>query len=56
MIKKIKVIIFFFKEGFFDLKKNKFLGKDVVNKVPQKFIWKQGRNDPRINSVSAIWR
>ena len=43
---------FFFKEGFFDLLKNKFLGKDVTTKL-HKNLFGNKENDPRINSVSA---
>jgi LPS-assembly protein len=43
---------FFFQEGFFDLKKNKFLAKDVSTKL-HKNLFGNKENDPRINSVSA---
>jgi LPS-assembly protein len=41
---------FFFETGFFDLKENKFLGKDVVSKL-HKTLFGDNENDPRINSV-----
>ena len=43
---------YFFQEGFFDLKKNKFLAKDVSTKL-HKNLFGNKENDPRINSVSA---
>jgi len=50
--KKNKSDKFFFKTGFFDLKKNKFLGKDIVTKF-HKDLFGNNENDPRINSVSG---
>ena len=43
---------FFFQTGFFDLKKNKFLGKDIVAKF-HKDLFGDDENDPRINAVSG---
>ena len=43
---------YFFKEGFFDLKKNKFLAKDVSVKF-HKTLFGDDQNDPRINAVSG---
>ena len=43
---------FFFQKGFFDLKKNKFLGKDVVTKY-HKTLFGYDDNDPRLISASA---
>jgi len=43
---------FFFKTGFFDLKKNKFLGKDIVAKF-HKDLFGDSENDPRISAVSG---
>ena len=43
---------FFFKTGFFDLKKNKFLGKDIVAKF-HKDLFGDNENDPRISAVSG---
>ena len=43
---------FFFKTGFFDLQKNKFLGKDVVAKF-HKDLFGNNENDPRISAVSV---
>ena len=43
---------FFFKTGFFDLQKNKFLGKDVVAKF-HKDLFGNNENDPRISAVSG---
>ena len=50
--KKNKSNEFFFKTGFFDLKKNKFLGKDIVAKF-QKDLFGDSENDPRISAVSG---
>jgi len=50
--KKNKSDEFFFKTGFFDLKKNKFLGKDIVAKF-HKDLFGDNKNDPRINAVSG---
>ena len=50
--KKNKSDEFFFKTGFFDLKKNKFLGKDIVAKF-HKDLFGDDENDPRINAVSG---
>ena len=44
---------FFFQSGFFDLKKNKFLGKDVVTKY-HKTLFGYDDNDPRLISASAL--
>ena len=43
---------FFFKTGFFDLKKDKFLGKDIVAKF-HKDLFGDSENDPRISAVSG---
>ena len=50
--KKNKSDEFFFKTGFFDLKKNKFLGKDIVAKF-HKDLFGNNKNDPRISAVSG---
>ena len=50
--KKNKSDKFFFKTGFFDLKKNKFLGKDIVAKF-HKNLFGNSENDPRISAVSG---
>ena len=50
--KKNKSDEFFFKTGFFDLKKNKFLGKDIVVKF-HKDLFGNSENDPRISAVSG---
>jgi len=50
--KKNKSDELFFKTGFFDLKKNKFLGKDVAAKF-HKDLFGNNENDPRINAVSG---
>ncbi|MDA9108342.1 organic solvent tolerance protein [Candidatus Pelagibacter sp.] len=50
--KKNKSDDFFFKTGFFDLKKNKFLGKDIVAKF-HKDLFGDEENDPRISAVSG---
>jgi LPS-assembly protein len=50
--KKNKSDKFFFKTGFFDLKKNKFLGKDITVKF-HKNLFEDNENDPRISSVSG---
>ena len=50
--KKNKSDEFFFKTGFFDLKKNKFLGKDIVAKF-HKDLFGNSKNDPRISAVSG---
>mgnify|MGYP001378069707 CR=1 FL=1 len=42
----------FFQEGFFNLKKNKFLGKDV-NIIFHKELYNNEDNDPRVSSVSG---
>ena len=44
---------FFFKTGFFDLKKNEFLGKDIVAKF-HKDLFGDSENDPRISAVSGF--
>tara|TARA_B110000027_G_scaffold131237_1_gene155196 strand:- start:1953 stop:3995 length:2043 start_codon:yes stop_codon:yes gene_type:complete len=41
---------FFFQTGFFDLKKNEFLAKDVVTKL-HKNLFDNNENDPRINAA-----
>ena len=43
---------FFFKTGFFNLKENKFLAKDVVAKL-HKNLFGDEENDPRITAVSG---
>ena len=43
---------FFFKTGFFDLKKSKFLAKDIVTKL-HKGLFGDNENDPRISAVSG---
>jgi len=43
---------FFFKTGFFDLKKNEFLGKDITAKF-HKDLFGNNQNDPRISAVSG---
>ena len=43
---------FFFQTGFFDLKKNEFLAKDVVTKL-HKNLFDNSDNDPRINAVTG---
>jgi len=43
---------YFFETGFFDLKNNNFLAKDVSVKL-YKEIFDNKKNDPRINSVSG---
>ena len=40
------------KTGFFDLKQNKFLAKDIVANL-NKDLFGNNKNDPRINAVSA---
>ena len=50
--KKNKGDEFFFKTGFFDLKKNKFLGKDIIAKF-HKDLFGNNKNDPRISAVSG---
>jgi len=50
--KKNKSDEFFFKTGFFDLKKNKFLGKDIIAKF-HKDLFGDKENDPRISAVSG---
>jgi len=50
--KKNKSDEYFFKTGFFDLKKNKFLGKDIVAKL-HKDLFGNKENDPRISAVSG---
>jgi LPS-assembly protein len=44
--------VYFFETGFFDLKKNKFLAKDVNVKL-HKTLFGNNENDPRINAVSG---
>jgi LPS-assembly protein len=44
---------FFIKTGFFDLKENKFLAKDIIANL-QKNLFGNNKNDPRINAVSAV--
>ncbi|MDB3903180.1 organic solvent tolerance protein [Candidatus Pelagibacter sp.] len=43
---------FFFKTGFFNLKENKFLARDIVAKL-HKDLFGNNENDPRIIAVSA---
>ena len=43
---------FFFQTGFFDLKENKFLAKDIVAKL-HKDLFGNNENDPRIIAVSG---
>ncbi|MDA9862342.1 organic solvent tolerance protein [Candidatus Pelagibacter sp.] len=43
---------FYFKTGFFDLKKNEFLGKDIAAKF-HKDLFGDNENDPRISAVSG---
>jgi LPS-assembly protein len=50
--KKNKSDEFSFKTGFFDLKKNKFLGKDIIAKF-HKDLFGNNENDPRISAVSG---
>ena len=42
----------FFQTGFFNLKENKFLAKDIVTKL-HKNLFGENENDPRINAVSG---
>ena len=49
---KNKTDQFFFQKGFFNLKENKFLGKDV-DVIFHKALFDNEKNDPRISSVSA---
>ena len=44
---------FFFKTGFFDLKKNEFLGKDITANF-HKDLFGDNENDPRISAVSGF--
>jgi len=44
---------FFLKTGFFDLKKNEFLGKDITAKF-HKDLFGDNENDPRISAVSGF--
>ena len=43
---------FFIKTGFFDLKENKFLAKDIIANL-QKNLFGNNKNDPRINALSG---
>ena len=43
---------FFFQTGFFNLKENKFLAKDVTSTL-HKNLFDNSENDPRINAVSG---
>ena len=43
---------YFFETGFFDLKENKFLAKDINVKL-HKTLYGNAENDPRINAVSG---
>ena len=43
---------YFFEDGFFNLKENKFLGKDVNIKF-HKSLFDDSKNDPRINSLTS---
>ena len=51
--KKNKSDELFFKTGFFDLKKNEFLGKDIAAKF-HKDLFGDNENDPRISAVSGF--
>ena len=44
---------FLIKTGFFDLKQNKFLAKDIIANL-HKDLFGNNKNDPRINAVSAV--
>ena len=44
---------FLIKTGFFDLKQNKFLAKDIAASL-HKDLFGNNKNDPRINAVSAV--
>ena len=44
--------LYFFETGFFNLKENKFLGKDVSVKF-HKTLFDNKKNDPRVNAVSG---
>ena len=44
---------FLIKTGFFDLKENKFLAKNITANL-RKDLFGNNRNDPRINAVSAV--
>jgi len=48
----MKLINTFFKKGFFNLKTNKFLGKDV-NIIFQKLLFDDIENDPRGSGVAG---
>jgi LPS-assembly protein len=50
--KKDKIDKYFFETGFFDLKKNKFLGKNV-NINFHKTLFDNEENDPRVSGVSG---
>ena len=50
--KENKIDEFFFKTGFFNLKENKFLAKDVTSTL-HKSLFGNTENDPRINAVSG---
>ena len=50
--KKNKSDEFFFQTGFFNLKENTFLAKDVTSKL-HKSLFGNTENDPRINAVSG---
>jgi len=50
--KKNETDEFFFKTGFFDLKTNKFLAKDIVARL-HKDLFGNEKNDPRISAVSG---
>ena len=43
---------YFFQTGFFNLKENKFLGKEVNIKLDKK-LFENEKNDPRINAVTG---
>jgi LPS-assembly protein len=44
---------FYIKTGFFDLKHNKFLAKDIAASL-HKDLFGNNKNDPRINAASAV--
>ena len=50
--KKDNSDVFFFETGFFNLKENKFLAKDINVKL-HKTLFGNNKNDPRINAVSV---
>ena len=50
--KKNKIDKYFFKTGFFNLKEDKFLGKDITSEL-HKTLFDDKENDPRFNAVSG---